>query len=379
MDLLEAATKLAEIVNHPDATYEDAMDAAGVVLSASDAAPDQANGALRILLGAVCAADEERAGIGAIVCGALVEKGADATLATEHIVERFVEVTKTSARYVAQCRDYFQEHILSPDAVCEICGPGEDETDVMMPKVRAAVSAVFPEGEAAWIALDLFCRPTVSVLARDPAQRRVLAEDVDFVNLVGTLSVHQPGAYFVWALLSMLDDESLIVIDPNLSTGWEVRMDGVADNFQFHLLLADALIGGGLVEGEAPEPHVVDVVSGAGPPLLDEHVMGTWSLYNWTALAPDGTVPDGYFNQGSQHAIWNDGVPADIRPIRGRRVVLLGPSPVIRQWRPARLFAPISAHLEVLRELPAAELEEWTNTIHIESAKARQPALTDQA
>lgn len=367
MDLIEAATELSSIANRPGATYEDAMDAAHEVLVRAGEEPDRLDDAVRVLLAAVRAEDDDRAGIGAIVCGALVEKGADATLATEHLVERFVEVTKTSARYVALCKDYFENEILSDDAVCAVCGPGEEEDDIMMPQVREVVSASFPQGEDAWIALDLFCRPTVSVLVRDANARRRLAQDVELVNVIGALAAHQPGAYFVWALLSLLDDAPLTVIVPGLdddpAAGWRVRIDGVADNFQLHLLLADALVGGGIVDGEALEPEVVDVVRGTGPPLLDEHVMGYWNMYNWTALSPQRTLPDGYFNQGSQHMIWNEGVPADIATLDGERLMLLGPAPVIRQWRPARLFEPLAASLQIEHTMSPDEVDAWLRRI----------------
>lgn len=373
MSLIERATELSAIANAPDATYEDAMDAAQAVLVAAEDESANLDGALRVLLAAVRAEDDERAGIGAIVCGALVERGAEASLGTEHIVERFLVVAKTSARYVAACRDYFQDNILSEQAVCEICGPGEEETDIMMPQVRSAVSQEFPAGEAAWIALDLFCRPTVSVLARDPEARRALAKDIEMVNVIGALATHQPGAYFVWALLSMLDDEKLLVFEPTSGAGWEVGIDGVADNFQLHLLLANALIEAGHLDADPPEPEVIEVLNGAGPPMLDDFTMGYWNLYNWTGLSPEGVLPDGYFDQGSQHWIWNEGVPADIRELDGRRLVFLGAAPVIRQWRPARLFEPLPARVTVERSLDEDEVERWLSRVREESAKAREP------
>lgn len=377
MDLIEAATELSRVSTAPDGTYEGAMEATQDVLESADRHPDRLDDGLRVLLAAVRAEDDGRAGIGAIVCGAMIERGADPTLATEHIVERFIEVAKTSGRYVARCTEYFEEEILSDDAVCEVCGPGDEAENVMIPEVRSAVSQQFPQGEDAWLALDLFCRPAVSVLARDPETRKKIAQNVELVNLIGALSQHQPGAFFVWALLRLLDDEELIVIDPGVegaqAAGWKVRIDGVADNFQLHLLLAHELQQSGYLDDEPLPDEVVAVITGEGPPVLDEHVMGYWNLYNWTALGPGRTLPDGYFNQGSQHLIWNEGVPADIMLLNDHRVVLLGPAPVIRQWRPARLFEPLPGRLEIVEALDEATLSDWLAKIDAELDAARKP------
>lgn len=364
MSLLDAATDLVNSCNSDEQTYEDAMECARDVLDvAADASQSELDGAIQILLAAVRALDVERAGIGAIVCGALVERGADATLVSEHLLERFVALVDTCVQYVDRCRDYFNASILSEDA-CDICGPNDDEQDVMMPQVREAVSARFPEGEASWIALDLFCRPAVSVLLRVRTARRQHADDIAFVNAIGSLSMFQSGAYYVWALLSMLDDEPLTIVEPATRQAWELRMNGVTDNGQLHILLADLLITHGLLDGEAPEAAAVDVARGVGPQLLDDYVLGNWNLYNWSALKEDGSLPDGYFDQGVQHLIHNEGVPANIWEANGRRTILLGPAPIIRQWRPARLFGPLEASLTLERTLDADEVSALLASLH---------------
>lgn len=373
MSLTDHASRLANIAVSTEHTFEDAMEAARHLLESAEQDTEGVDDALRILLEAVRAEDAERAGIGAIVCGSLIENGGgDPRIAGEHVVERFDAVSKTALQYVEACGEYFRENVLSDDAVCEVCGPGEAEDDIMMPQVRQMVSQTMPEGESAWIALDLFCRPAVAVLQRDAALRQHFGRDLDLINRAGLLAQHQSSAYYVWALLSVLDDEQLLVIDPSTSRGFDVRIKGVGDNFQLHLLLAAELYGGGHLDGDdPPEPEVVAAMQGSGPVSVDDFVVGYWNLYNWCGLSPDGELPDGYFDQGQRYWIWNEGVPADILTLKDRRIVLLGPSPFVRPWQPTRLFDQLEASLVVERELAPEVVEEWLETIRSASADLR--------
>jgi hypothetical protein len=370
-DLLDAADKLVETAIAPSASYEDASEAAREVLETAGEYDEAFDDALRILLEAVRAEDPERAGIAGVVCGALVERGADAEIAAEHVAERYAAVARTASNYLGRCREYFQENILGDDA-CEICGPDDDEQDIMMPDVRLAVSENMPEGEGAWIALDLLSHPTVTMLCRTPDVRRQFGRDTELVNRIGALAAHQSSAYYVWALLSLLDEEPLLVIDPKQRKGFEIEIDGVGDNFQLHLLLADTLYGDGHLEGEAPEEAVASVARGDGPPVIDEYVVGFWNLYNWVGLSPDGELPDGYFDQGTRYWIWNEGVPADIQKLDDTRIVLLGPTPYIRQWQPSRLFPNLRARADVVRVLDDDEVGEWLDRISSRTAELRE-------
>lgn len=369
--LLDAADRLVETAISSSHGYDDVAPIAREVLAAADEGDGDLDAALRVLLEAVRAEDPERAGIAGVVCGALVEKGGEPTIAAEHVVERFMAVSRTASAYVDRCREYFRTEIVGDDA-CEICGPEDDEQDIMMPQVRLAVSETMPKGEEAWIALDLLCHPTVSLLCRAPEVRRQFARDVEAVNRIGALAAHQSGAYFVWALLSLLDDETLVVLDPQSKKGFEVEIDGVGDNFQLHLLLADALFGGGHLDGEGPGEAAARVARGEGPPAVDDYVIGFWNLYNWVGLSPEGELPDGYFDQGTRYWIWNEGVPADIQKFEGQRVVLLGPTPYVRQWQPSRLFDNLEARADVARVMASDEVEDWLQRIQAATAELRE-------
>src|SRR5262249_60468311 len=89
-------------------------------------------------------------------------------------------------------------------------------------------------------ALTNWCKPAIAGLSRDKdaRQRAVLA-----LPEFALLARAHPDAGWLELLLSVLDAEPFLVLHPATRNGYEVRVSGVADNFQLHILLADALIG----------------------------------------------------------------------------------------------------------------------------------------
>jgi hypothetical protein len=89
--------------------------------------------------------------------------------------------------------------------------------------------------------------------------------------------------------------------------------------------------------------------------------VGAFNLWNWQGLLPDGSLPTGL--NGKEHWIWNEGVPADVAPFEGQRVVLLGPSPYARTWNAGRFFPAMKGELEVLEILAPAQVQDWLSRI----------------
>jgi hypothetical protein len=119
----------------------------------------------------------------------------------------------------------------------------------------------------------------------------------------------------------------------------------VADNFQLHTLLADALITQrGLfrrkgppwgIPGKRAPPAAVATMRGDGPQSIDRPSTGVWNLYNWTVLDEEGRLSPPA-KDDPKHWIWNEGMPADILPFEGQRIILLGPPAYLRWWNTAR-------------------------------------------
>ena len=173
-------------------------------------------------------------------------------------------------------------------------------------------------------------------------------------------------------------DEELVVLAPTFRLGWRVRIAGVADNFQLHVLLGGYLVGqvddgrypGRVGTHDHPEP-------GPGVPLSPRAVAtqtiapctgrepgfsSDLQLWNWTALQPDATLPADPV-AARQHWIWNEGVPADIAPFAGTRLVLLGPSTIQRNWNGGRIFPFLDASFTVVETMTPETAGAWLRRI----------------
>jgi hypothetical protein len=220
--------------------------------------------------------------------------------------------------------------------------------------------------------LDRACYELIRLLSRDPAARREIATALD---LPDTIEEIQPGVGWLRILLTVLDDEPLLVFHVPARRGFRTRISGISSNFQLHTLLADALIGrsrGRLaflrpknaLGGPAPHPDVVAVCDGSGPQTIDRPSDGVWNMYQWRAIAPDATLPE---HVDSKFWVWGEGIPADIEYFEDTRVLLLGPPAYARQWNTGREFAALRASVEIEATLSQEETEKWLHRF----AKAR--------
>lgn len=129
---------------------------------------------------------------------------------------------------------------------------------------------------------------------------------------------HIETAHWLYGLLQVLDDETLVVLHRETGKGFRLRISGIGDNFQLHTLLAAHLIG------DLP-----------GQPLSAAEVAaatdGEWM--------PPGGV-SGRFNlvDAAGKWIWNEGRPSDIPMDDGVRVVVLDPPPYQRGWNAGRAY-----------------------------------------
>lgn len=147
--------------------------------------------------------------------------------------------------------------------------------------------------------------------------------------------------------LQVLDDEPLVALHRPSGTGYALRFFGIGDNFQLHTLLADALIGGGHVQGYAPSPHEVAVCRET-PGQVD--TVGSFEL-----VAPDGA------------RLWNEGNPAGIPLVDGVRLLVLDEPAYRRSWPAGRFFPGMRGDVILERALEPEETERWFS--HVSPAK----------
>ncbi len=155
---------------------------------------------------------------------------------------------------------------------------------------------------------------------------------------------------FIGKMVQVLDGESIVVVHVPSRVGVRFVMTGIADNFQLHTLLLGALAGS-RVPGEPPSPVAV-AAAGEGP-AAERTVTSGWQLAQWTGLREGGVAgPD-----DTDSWIWNEGVPADIAPFDGERVVLIGDGTIERSWNATRTFPAMAGRLEETETLTVAEVD----------------------
>jgi hypothetical protein len=356
---------LTEVEGLAEALREDPPDGAKTkkatvrVLSASqNATPEDRSEAVRRLSSLILLDDPRRGGVAATVCGALVENGADPSSMEEPLLARLLPVLRKMAEEPA------------PEPVVE-AAPVAPEVKPVKPlkragalrtiarllivgyKLRRAMKkheremAAQPVTENEAIVKSLQC-PTIAVFSASAASR---STQVELRNLSKALSDRVELCGWLDSVFDVLDNEPLLVIEPSTRTGILARLSGTDVNFTLTMLLMQHFPGGSRLS-----PKAASVLTG-GPQDSGEWVKGIWNLYNWQALESDGSLPEG---QGAtEHWIWNEGKPADIAVLEGRRVILLGPAAYARTFPAQRTFAAMKPELRIEKVLTPEEVQAW--------------------
>lgn len=277
----------------------------------------------------------------AMLCGAIVEAEADPHIILEAVLDRTLEAFQAAAHFVRACQ------VRQPES--------NDES--VVDRFGLEVAREMPHNARAWNSLDLLCKPAIAMLARSVEGRRQARKRQALVEGASFLSYFHPTVTWLRDLLQVLDDEELLVLHPEWKRGYRVKIVGVADNFQLHLLLAHALIGDpdrGKLPGQRPDPCVVRAARGYKTSLPDPTATGVFNLVSWRGLLPDQTL-------SSDHSfwIWGEGTPADIPVLEGVRVILLGPPPYERAWNAGPKFSGMIANLIILDILRPEAVEGW--------------------
>lgn len=356
--LSESLDHLTNLIETPSFTIPAVQQSVyHIVEQAKRATPQEKETALQRLSTLVSHIPLLPAAVIAIGCGALIEQGVDTAIAGPAILQRTQEALELAPAFVVACQNEAREH---PGM-----GAPEDNEACIEQFGRQMASQMPAEGQA-WLALKPLCTAALAVLMRLPAMREIVRHDTGFQVALATSSLDGPEVTCVREVLQVLEHEELVVLHPALKRGYRIRIAGIGRNFELHTLLADALIGDpaqGWLPGQRPDPRVVAAAKDGPFPLPGEdardfpYAFGAFNLWNWHGLQPDGTLPEGQWKQ--EHWIWNEGKPADIAPFEGTRVILLGPSPYQRSWNAGRYFPCMTGEVEVLEQLPPAQVEEW--------------------
>jgi hypothetical protein len=150
----------------------------------------------------------------------------------------------------------------------------------------------------------------------------------------------------------------------------------VADLFQFHVLLADAVTGDparGLLPGPRPDPRVLSACRER--PEDDEPAVATarFQFHRPAALRPDGTLPAGF--AGTRHWFFGPEPLAAIPRVGDERTLLIGPPAFAAEWEVERRLPRVNAGLELVEVLTEADVARW---LEVQTGRPHELAADQQ-
>ncbi len=226
--------------------------------------------------------------------------------------------------------------------------------------VIAACARRDPAAARACVELAELVDDALTVLAAGAEARHAARAVPGLAEAAAELAADHPKARQIADTLAVPDDEVVRVIHPAARAGFRVLVRGVADVYQFHALLADAVTGDparGLLPGARPDPRVVATYRDrpAGDP--EPVAVARFQLVRPQALLPDGTLPAGF--AGSDDWLWGPEPLAAVPRVDGERTVLLA-EPVVRaSWDAARKLPWLNGELELIDVMTPWEVVGW--------------------
>jgi hypothetical protein len=350
MSPVTVAEQVVNAAGQPDSTAADLKPLIQEFFnSLQTASPAERLAALEVLGKAIDSSSDDAAAFVAMVCGALVEQGAPGEAVWEPLRRRLSDVAHRARVFHDAC-------------ACEI--PAESSEDDPFVEAAQRLGPQLPRESAAWKMLDQLFPPAVAVLSSSATARKSGGE---LVRALTPIREQSRGAFWITKLLTVLDDEPFLAIEPAHGRGIVGRMTGISENFQLNVLLMDVFPG---QSNRRVSKKAAAIARGEGPQQSDEILEGCWNLSAWTIVRADGSVPDPKDTSASKHWIWNEGIPADIPVFEGYRVILLLPATYERSWKSQRDFSRLAADLTIERELTGAEVKQWIARMSAEARAA---------
>jgi hypothetical protein len=262
------------------------------------------------------------AGFLAVWLGAGVERGKDADLTCQPILETFLKWSGTVETPPER-----------EDAEADDDPPGEDA----------------PEPDPETIAgLQLLGQSLVAHLARSPELLRAIAQTEPMYREFKRLEPLSYGAGWVMHLLRQRSGQ-LVVLNAGNKNGVIVRYENISNCFHLFTLLQGALAPL-MPDAAEPSEQILDIARGRAEGNVQDYA---W----WHYSQPDATKAD------IAASVWGEMAPDGIASVDGSQVLVLWP-PIIasRSWD-AGFFLPIlyasPPNVEVLEILSPAELDVW--------------------
>lgn len=347
-DLAGPVQRLVEIAVGPARAKDQELGAAvHAVMNAYD--PRDAKGAktaLRLLdAGLLRAKDGRGQQILRLALGALVEAGAPPELAWPTAERGLIDALKVAGRFADACLE-------------------AEDTPSIKEAVKAAgqrLAKKYPREHAAWESLRSRSLLAVACVSHSPKLRAQIQKSrQDLLEAVSALEEDVEELLFLSQIMRVLPDQKMLAIHPGQRRGFRVEVQEVTTNLELFVLLADAIVGDpkkGLLEGRRPSAKAIAALLDPDhAPKKPPEVPLPWHLSNWTALRPDGTLPDPD-DQRSKNWIWFEGVPLDIVPFEGERVLLFQKPIMPRALEVEASFETLTPRVTLASKLGRAEVD----------------------
>lgn len=348
--LLSLADSLVGTLQNDDASQEQINAAMQPFFQALSQASEQAvSDVLQRLSLHFGMPNAARAALLATVCGAIVERGADPEPLNQALHARLASLLHDAGVLF----DAVSNSIAEQSANTE--GDEEDAYELFSEAKRRCAEERPSQAES-WDALEQFWRPAIAICSRSSVSRETMR---DLRQPAAKISEHTEAGHWLQLILSVLEDEPFLALEPATQRGIVGQFSGVVENFQLNVLLMDVFPKSGFFSRRRVSKRAAGNARGQGPQSADESVKGVWNLYTWQALTAEMSLPVSHDRDATRHWIWNEGIPEDIPVFEGHRVVLLGPASYVRSWKAQRMFDALAADLCVERELEPQEVREW--------------------
>ncbi|MCA9074582.1 MAG: hypothetical protein KDA93_06080 [Planctomycetaceae bacterium] len=344
--ITDSAKSLLDVVSHPESSEDSIQESTRKYLDeVGHSSLSEIADSMVILADGFRLNDPARAGHVGLVCGALIERGYDPERVVTPLIDYLRELLQKSTALSEACIAQFPKDVQEDVALDEVFA-----------EIREQMAKEMPAETMAWKALEVMWKPGISLLSVSPESRK-RAQDLS--QWSSRIAEYHEGGHWLTLMLSVLDNEPLLVIEPATQMGIVCRMSGVTDNFQLNVLIMDAFPKRRFFSRRRVSSSAVSIARGEGPQQSSEILYGKWNLYSWRALATDNSLPNPDDPTSRTNWIWNEGIPSDIPVFDGFRVVLLGPLSYMRMWPSQRTFARLNARLTVDEVLAKEDVASW--------------------
>ena len=206
---------------------------------------------------------------------------------------------------------------------------------------------------------------------------RRVARDRGLACRRGSARPKCPVAKDLADLLTMPDDEVIVVLHPDRRAGFRLAIRGVADVGQFHILLSDAVkrdFNLSVPQRFVEASRDVYPATPGGVPMV---VAAQFQMYAPAALERDGSLPSGM--AGCKHWLWPATPLASIPRESGERIVLIGPPAFAATREVSRRFPAMPAEARLIESLSPFRVAERLSCLTGEPVSPSLPRQMEPA